>query len=102
MGYLDKALETMQQQGWKVVNTDLIKSTLLEIGKEYRSGLVGWIKTNRPEDWAGILTLEEEINQAALSGNMESLKQNLSNYKELILGAVEIFETASSIMKCNT
>ena len=71
----------------------LIDTTLREIGREYKPGLLMWIKKSRPEEWARMLTLEQGINQAALRGDMESLKQGLSNYKELILGAVEVFET---------
>ena len=33
MGYLDKALETVQQQGGRVINHDLLDDTLVEIGK---------------------------------------------------------------------
>jgi hypothetical protein len=93
MGYLDKALEMMQKQGSGTINTNLIETTLREIGKEYRPGALEWIRINRPEEWARMLTLEEGINQAALSRDMENLKQSLSNYQELILGVVEVFET---------
>jgi hypothetical protein len=70
----------------------LIDTTLREINKEYKPGLLLWIKKSRPEEWARMLLLEEGINQAALSGDGTGLKQTLSNYKELLLGIVEIFE----------
>ena len=67
--------------------------TLGEISKEYKPGLLSWIKKDRPMEWAMMLTLEEKINPPALKGNIENLKDALSNYKKFILGMVKVFET---------
>lgn len=88
-----KALEAIQNQGEEVVNFDLIESTLKEINQSYTPGLVEWVKVNRPDTWTEIRRTEERINQAALKGDIENLKDALLDYKELILGAVKIFET---------
>jgi hypothetical protein len=71
----------------------LIDTTLEEIGRGYHPGVLGWMKGNRSQEWNKMVALEEKINRTTLKGDMESLKQALSNYKELILGVVEVFET---------
>lgn len=75
-----KALEAIQKRGGKVVNTDLIETTLKEIGKEYKPGLIEWIKGN-PDRWAMLLTLEDRINQAALCKDEGRLGSALSEYQ---------------------
>ena len=85
MSYLDKAkaLEAIQKQGGKVVNFDLIKSTLKEINQSYSPGLVEWVKTNRPDTWTEIRRTEEAINRAALSGDRATLEDALFRYQNL-------------------
>lgn len=75
-----KALKVIREQGGRVVNMDLIESTLKEMGKEYRPGLLGWIREDR-ERWRRLLTLEDRINQAALAKDEEGLKDALSEYR---------------------
>jgi hypothetical protein len=82
MGYLDKALETMQKQGDGTINTNLIESTLMEIGKEYKPGLIRWIR-ECPDLWRQLIALESRINETALSKDDETiLKDALSDYRE--------------------
>ena len=90
MGYLDKALETMQKQGGRIVNHDLLDATLREIGKGYQPGLIGWIKGN-PDRWTVLLTLEGRVNEKALGGNIEGLREALNEYQSLILTMVKEF-----------
>jgi hypothetical protein len=96
MGYLDKALETMQQQGGRVINHDLLDATLREIGETYRPGLISWIKEDRSR-WRRLLTLEDRINQAALSKDDPGLKTVLSAYKDFITEMLKAFEMANSL-----
>lgn len=79
-------------RSWMTANS-LIDTTLEEVGRGYHPGALGWMKGNRPQEWNKMVALEEKINQAVLSGDGTGLKQALSNYKELILGVVEVFET---------
>lgn len=75
-----KAAEMLQQQGGKAINFNLIESTLRQIGGEYRSGLIRWIR-DQPERWTQLLQLEDGINQAALAKDEEGLKDALSEYR---------------------
>jgi len=84
MGYLDKALKTMQKQGGGMINTNLIESTLMEIGKEYKPGLIRWIR-ERPDLWRQLIALESRINETALSKDDEiTLRDALSDYREFL------------------
>lgn len=85
-----KALEAIQKRGGKVVSTDLIETTLREIGKGYRPGLIGWIKGN-PDRWNRLLLLEDRINQATLSKDDPGLKTALSAYKDFIMEMLKSF-----------
>jgi hypothetical protein len=79
MGYLDKALSTMQQQGGRVVDHDLLDATLQEIGETYRSGFIGWLKEDRSR-WRRLLTLEDQINQAAPAKDERGMTAALEAY----------------------
>jgi hypothetical protein len=79
MGYLDKALEAIQKQGGGI-DFDLIETTLKEIGKDYRPGLIRWIR-EEPDQWTRLLALEDGINRAALSEDEIILRDALSEYR---------------------
>lgn len=98
MGYLDKAkaLEAIQNQGGKVVNFDLIESTLGEIGKKYRSGLIRWIR-EEPGRWNRLLQMEGKINQAVLSKDEVMLKDVLSEYRDYFSGMVEVYGKSGTL-----
>jgi hypothetical protein len=84
MGYLDKALETMQKQGGGTINTDLIESALMKIGRGYNPGLISRIR-ERPDRWRQLLALEDKINEIALSKDDEiTLRCALSDYMEFL------------------
>ncbi len=86
-----KALKAIQKQGGKVVNFDLIESTLKEINQSYIPGLVGWVKVNRPDTWTEIRRTEEAINQAALSGDRATLEDALSDYWGFFSEMMEVY-----------
>ena len=97
MGYLDKALEMMQKQGSGMINTDLIGSTLMEIGKGYKPGLSRWIR-ERPDRWDQLLTLEDRINEVALTKEDEIiLKDALSDYKDFFEEMTDLYVTGEML-----
>jgi hypothetical protein len=81
MGYLDKALETMQHQGDRVIDHNLIDTTLKEIGETYRPGLLAWLKEDRGR-WHHLLAIEERINDRALVQDEGGLRCALDDYRE--------------------
>jgi hypothetical protein len=85
-----KALEAIEKQGGRVVDPDRIGTTLREIGKEYRPGLIRWIG-EEPGRWAKLLDLEERINRAALSKDGVMLKDALAKYRAFFQEMVEVY-----------
>jgi len=76
-----KAVGMMKAQGLiRVVNHDLIDRTLREIGREYKPGLIQWLKS-QPDRWSRLLQVENRINRAALTGNKEGLTAALADYR---------------------
>ena len=58
----------------------LIDIALREIAKEYKPGLLAWLKWHS-DQWNRLLQLEDRINQAALAKYEEGLKDALSEYR---------------------
>jgi len=75
---------------------DLIETTLREIGKEYRPGLIRWIR-EESDRWNRLLLLEDRINQATLSKDDPGLKAALSAYKDFIMEMLKSFEMENSL-----
>jgi len=94
MGYLDKALKTMQKQGGGMINTDLIESTLMEIGKGYRPGLIRWIR-ERPDRWQQLIALESRINEVALAQIEVVLREALKAYHLFFEEMMMAYETSN-------
>ncbi len=91
-----KALENIQRQGGRGVNVALIETTLLEIGKEYRPGLIRWIR-EKPDRWTQVLALEDRINRAALAGDDAVLEGVLSEYRAFFSEMVEVYGRAHTL-----
>lgn len=87
MGYLDKALEAIQQQGIPVSYFHLVETTLHEIGRQYQPGLIKRIKEDTGK-WKELLQLEDRINHA---GDVVTLKNALSDYREFFLEMAEAY-----------
>jgi len=66
----------------------LIDNALQEIAKEYRPGLLVWLK-RQPDRWRQLLTLEDRINQTALSKDDPGLKTMLQAYKDFFQEMLE-------------
>lgn len=96
MGYLDKALEAIQQQGERVINHDLLDSTMLEIGRHYKPGLIRWIREH-PDRWRELLQVESTINQTALSGDEGGLTAALAAYRAFFKEMITLFEEAEGL-----
>lgn len=92
MRYLDKALETLQKQGSGTINTDLIETTLQEIGKGYLPGALEWIRINRPQEWARLLKIEATINQIALAQDERGLTMTLSDYRKFFHDMISAYQ----------
>jgi len=69
--------------------SELIDLTLEEIAKDYQTETLPWMKGNKPNDWGSMLTLERSINKTALDGNLNGLREVLSEYQRLILAMVK-------------
>lgn len=69
----------------------LIDSTIREINKEYKPGLLPWIKSSGPENWARMLSLGGRINQDALSKDEVMLKDALSDYRGFFSGMMKVY-----------
>jgi hypothetical protein len=80
-----------EEQGGRVIDHSVIERTLLEIGKEYRPGLITWIKENR-DLWARLLAIEARINQAAFAGNQGQLTRALEEYREFFTEMIPRYE----------
>ena len=88
-----KALEAIKAQGGRVIDTDLIKRTLQEIGKEYKPGLLAWIRTEyRHSRWEEMFTLEDAINKAALAKDEARLMTALAAYRTFFEEMVKEYE----------
>ena len=93
-----KALEMIKAQGGRVVDTVLIERTLQEIGKEYKPGLLAWIRTEyRHSKWKELLQLEDQINGAALAGDEKGLRAALEAYKIFFREVISIYERAEAL-----
>lgn len=86
-----KALEAIRKQGGRVIDHARIEATLREIGKEYRPGLIRWIK-EQPDQWGRLLTLEDQINKAALVRDEIMLTGALSEYRDFFTEMVNWYE----------
>jgi hypothetical protein len=81
-------LQPPQEQGG--IDPDRIGTTLREIGKEYRPGLIRWIG-EEPGRWAKLLDLEDRIKRAALSKDEVILKDALARYRAFFQEMVEVY-----------
>jgi hypothetical protein len=70
----------------------LIEATLEEISRDYQPGALVWMKANRPNDWGNMLTLERRINRSDLESDLRSLREVLSEYRELIFAMVKEYK----------
>jgi hypothetical protein len=71
----------------------LIDATIREIAQAYQPGALAWMKTNRPDEWGNMLTLERRVNETALGGHLKRLREVLSEYQGIILTMVEEFRS---------
>jgi hypothetical protein len=96
MGKLaEKALQLIAQSRRQEVSDNphfLIDQSIREINKAWESGAIEWMKANRPNNWANILTLEGKVNEMTLRSDTEGLKRALSDYQSLILNMVREFK----------
>ena len=69
----------------------LIEQTLQEIGKDYRPGLVRWMRRESGQ-WSRFLTLEDEINAATFVADEQRLKDALSRYQGFFDEMLNVFE----------
>jgi hypothetical protein len=70
----------------------LIDATIREIAQAYQPGTLAWMKTNWPDDWTHMLTLEGRVNEMALESDLGGLREALSEYQGLILSMVKEFK----------
>jgi hypothetical protein len=96
MGYLDKALEAIQKQGGRVVNHDLLDATLREIGREYKPGLIRWIRHDSGQ-WSKFLALEDDINRTTLSGDEDELREALAAYQTFFQGLLKAYVHSNTL-----
>jgi hypothetical protein len=71
----------------------LIENAIEEINRVYQPETLRLLKRHRPEQWAEMLRLEEEINQVALNGDEPGLIGALEVYRFFIGRAIKMFKT---------
>jgi hypothetical protein len=91
-----KALEMIQAQGGRVHDMDVIERTLQEIGKQYRPGLIRWIRHDSGR-WPEFLELEGSINAAALANDKKELAGALSAYRSFFSEVMEGYEKEKAL-----
>jgi hypothetical protein len=67
----------------------LIDETLREINRNYKPGLLPWLK-RKPEQWGKIQELEARINQTALKQDKNGLTVALEAYKRFFPEALSV------------
>jgi hypothetical protein len=80
---IEKILQRAKGGNQRTVNQnhDLLDTTLMEIGRQYKPGLIRWLRTH-PDRWRQLLALESRINEVVLSKEDGStLKDALSDYR---------------------
>ena len=68
----------------------LIDNALQEIAKEYKVGLLVWLKRD-PDRWRQLIALESRINEVALVQDEVVLRNALSDYREFFVEMVELY-----------
>lgn len=71
-----------------------IHMVLGEINERHEPGTLMWAKKERVQEWQKTLTLEGEINKAALLGDVEALKEVLTEYRTLMSSMIGGFKSA--------
>jgi len=89
-----KALKAIQEQGGWIVNHDLLDVTLQEIGRQYKPGLIGWIR-ERPDRWQQLIALESRINEVALAQIEVVLREALKAYHLFFEEMMMAYETSN-------
>lgn len=74
----------------------LIDDALVQIAKEYRPGLLAWMK-RQPGRWARLLGLEDAINKAALAGDETGLRAALAAYKIFFTEMIGLYQKAKDL-----
>ena len=76
-----------------------IDDTLVEIGRDYKPGLLAWLK-GYPSRWRQMLDLECRINQVALSQEDEiSLRDVLKDYRLFFQEMTNLYVKGSSLFR---
>jgi hypothetical protein len=75
------------------MDEDEAKTTLQSIDRNYKPGMLAWLKVKRPGDWQKMIAIEAEINRAAIQGNEAELIIALDEYEGFVLGMVKMFGT---------
>ena len=73
------------------VDRSPIDDTLSQIAKDYKPGLLPWMKHHHPDRWAHLLELEAEINAATLAGNESGLKPALKAYRTFFSESLRMY-----------
>jgi len=88
-----KALQAIREEGRRVTEHNLIEMSLRKIGEAWQTGTLEWMKRTRPNDFEKMVTLEIEINRMVLEHDINSLREVLKNYEELMVRMVEVFRS---------
>ncbi len=75
----------------EITTNSLIRKTLEEINREYKSGTIAWMKESKPQEWTRVLALEGEVNEAVLKRDIKAVQKALAEYKTLMLAAIREF-----------
>ena len=96
MNYLSQALNApalFQMKATSISMERVFEHALQEISREYLPGTIDYVKTVYPELWKRIVSAEETLSQAWLSGSAEDFNHALGGWRNLYLRTIELFRS---------
>jgi hypothetical protein len=94
MSYLSQALSAQALSPKNATSGSMsrvFRCALEEINREYLPGTIDYVKTTDPELWERILSAEDKLTEAWLSGAAEEFHRVLDEWENLHRQAIEVY-----------
>ena len=94
MSYLSQALSAQALSTKNATSGSMervFRCALEEINREYLPGTIDYVKTTDPELWGRILSAEDKLTEAWLSGGAEEFHRVLDEWGNLNRQAIEVY-----------
>ena len=94
MSYLSQALSAQALCPKNATSGSMarvFRCALEEINREYLPGTIDYVKTTYPKLWKRIVSAEDKLTEAWLSGGVEEFHRALGEWRDLNLQAIKIF-----------